>query len=89
VRVEENWRLLAESVNALADHIGNSVGYAFVPVTFADLPPAPQAGMLCCISDSPSDTWGAVITSGVGAPPGTRYTVLLWYNGVNWTVIGA
>ncbi len=37
-------------------------------------------------NDSTTSTWGAVIASTSPAPGAT---VLAWWNGVNWTVIGA
>ena len=76
-------RLLAQSVNALADHIINSTAYALMPVVFSDLPTSPAAGMIACISDSTVNTWGAIVVGG-----GTEH-VLAFYNGTNWTVAGA
>lgn len=49
---------------------------------FADLP-TPSLGMMAVVSDSNTVTWGATIAGG-GAN-----AVLAWYNGTNWTVIGA
>jgi hypothetical protein len=54
----------------------------FVPTAFASLP-TPISGMTAVISNSSTATWGATIAGG-GAT-----TVLAWYNGSNWTVIGA
>jgi hypothetical protein len=52
-------------------------------VTFANVPGTPATGMVVAITDSNTATWGATIAGG-GAN-----TVLGWYNGTNWTVIGA
>jgi hypothetical protein len=82
MRGDENWRLLAQSINAMADHISNTVGFAATPVSFAQLPVTPQRGMICCISDSNTVTLGAIIAGGGSS------TVLAFYNGANWTVCG-
>jgi len=81
--VTENWRLLAQSIGALADHIDGAIGYQLAPVTFADLPPDPLPGMVACISDSNVNAWGEVITG--GGP----YTVEAFYDGTNWVVAAA
>lgn len=90
MKVEENWRLIAQSIGAMADHLSNAVGYALTPILFEDLPAVPAKGMICCISDSTVNAWGSIISvgGGVGAPPGTTFAVLAWYNGAAWTVIG-
>ena len=80
--IVENWRLIAQAIGALANHIDGAVGSQLVPVTFANLPPAPQAGMVCAISDS------TVIAFGSVAAGGGTHTVMVWYNGANWTVTG-
>jgi len=49
--------------------------------TFASLP-AGVLGKQYVITDSTVNTWGATVAGG-GA-----FTVLAWYNGTNWTVIG-
>lgn len=54
-----------------------------VVLTFATLPSAPARGMICYISDSTTNTWGANVTVGGGAN-----AVFVGYNGTNWTVIG-
>jgi hypothetical protein len=51
-------------------------------VTFATLPTG-MPGMAATISDSTTTTWGATITGG-GAS-----TVMGFFNGTNWTVMGA
>jgi hypothetical protein len=84
VRGDENWRLLAQSINAMADHLGNTIGFAHTPVVFSELPPAPRKGMLCCISDAAT---AATIGSAITVGGGTK-TVLTFYNGTNWTVCG-
>jgi hypothetical protein len=53
------------------------------PVPFVSLPPEPDVGMIVCISDSGVTGWGEEVT------PGGFNNVLAWYNGTNWTVIGA
>lgn len=52
-------------------------------VTFANRPATPAAGMIAYFTDSTTTTWGATI-SGTGANK-----VIGWYNGTNWTVMGA
>lgn len=86
MRVEEVWRLLAQSMNAMADHVANGKGYGLTPVAFDDLPDAPKVGTIMCVNNSLTNTWGAVIAG--GTLPATIYTVLAFYNGTNWTVIG-
>jgi hypothetical protein len=81
--IVENWRLLAQSINALADHIDNAIGFQHTPVAFANLTPTPQAGMVACVNDSTVNSWGSVIAGG-----GT-HTVLAFYDGTNWIVAGA
>jgi len=76
----ENWRLFAQSISGLADHLSNAIGIQCKPVTFANLPPSPAAGMVACVSDSSINTWGSTIAGG-----GT-FNVLAFYNGTNWTV---
>lgn len=51
--------------------------------TFANRPATPVAGMICYFTDSTTNVWGAII-AGLG---GNK--VLGWYNGTNWTVLGA
>jgi hypothetical protein len=81
--IVENWRLIAQAMNALADHLGGAIGSQHTPVTFANLPSNPSAGMVACVSDSKSDLWGTVITGG-----GTN-VVMAFYDGVYWSVMGA
>jgi len=78
-----NQLLMAQAIFALAEHIGGATGAYMVPVKVAALPKPPAAGMVGCISDSTVKTWGSTIVGG-----GT-FTVLGFYNGTNWTVIGA
>jgi hypothetical protein len=66
-------RLLFNSAGAIRE---------LVPVTFANLPSTPGAGMVANISDSNTTTWGASISGG-----GVN-SVLAWYNGGAWKVIG-
>jgi hypothetical protein len=55
-------------------------------LTVATLPGTPLAGMIARVTDGDSGlTFGnTVVNSGAGATP-----YLVWYNGTNWTVIGA
>jgi hypothetical protein len=80
-RIIQTQLLMAQGFNSLADLIENSTGYAMEPVPFISLPPAPTAGMIACINDSS-------VTSGV-VTPGGFHTVLVWYNGTDWKIIGA
>ena len=52
----------------------------------ANLPSSPTAGMITRVTDGDSGlTFGnTVVNSGAGATP-----YLVWYNGTNWTIIGA
>ena len=54
--------------------------------TVATLPASPSVGMISRVTDGDSGlTFGnTVVNSGAGATP-----YLVWYNGTNWTVIGA
>lgn len=54
----------------------------FGPVTFAQLPSNPTAGVTAYITNSSTNVLGVSIT-GTGANP-----VLAWYNGTMWTVVG-
>jgi len=56
---------------------------ARTPVLFADLPATPEEGWQVPVTDSNTATWGATIAGG-GAN-----NVLAYYNGTNWTVMGA
>lgn len=80
-RIIQTQLLMAQGFGALADQIANSTGYAMTPVTFLELPTPPAAGMIACITDSG-------VTTGV-VTPGGFHTVLVWFNGTNWKVIGA
>lgn len=50
-------------------------------VAFASLPASPVEGMLVAITDSPTTTWGATISTGASSGH-----VLAYYDGTNWTV---
>jgi hypothetical protein len=76
-------RLMTQAVYAIADHIEQATGYALTPVAFADLPASITRGTIACVSDSTVNTWGSIIAGG-----GTL-TVLAFYNGSAWTVVGA
>ncbi len=77
-----NQLLMAQSIFALAEHIGGATGAYLVPVKFAALPKPPAAGMVSCVSDSTAAIIGTVVNGG-----GTN-TVLAWYNGSQWLVLG-
>jgi len=53
------------------------------PVKFANITKNPVEGLLIPVTDSTTNTWGAIITGG-GA-----LHVLAYYNGTNWTVAAA
>lgn len=50
---------------------------------FATAIPVAFLGQLAIITDSTVNTWGAAVTVGGGA-----FTVLCWFNGTQFTVIG-
>lgn len=68
------WQKIAQVVNHNA--------IATDTAAFASLPALPLVGMTYVVTDSNTNTWGANIAGG-----GSN-TVLAWYNGTNWTVIG-
>lgn len=51
-------------------------------ITFSQLPESPTVGNMAVITDSDTDVWGDSISGG-GAN-----TVLAFYNGSTWTVVG-
>lgn len=63
--------------------LGSSV-FKAVPITFSQRPNPASTGMMVCFSDATVNTWGTSVTGGGGTNK-----VLSWYNGTNWTVIGA
>ncbi len=71
--VTRDWYL---AFNALARMV-------FFSSVFDQLPTVPAVGMVRVVTDSNTTTWGATIAGG-GTDP-----VLAWYNGTDWTVIGA
>ena len=82
-RIIQTQLLMAQGFNSLAELVEQSNGYATTPMAFASLPPEPAAGMLVCINDSGVAGWGQTVT------PGGFHTVLAWYNGTDWKVLGA
>lgn len=64
---------------------GGSASYTVYPsYTFSTIPSGlATVGRLVVVTDSNTTTWGATI-AGSGAN-----TVLAWYNGSNWTVVGS
>ena len=57
--------------------------YAGPAIPFRSLLANPQVGQLAAVNDSTTAAWGGVVAGG-GAN-----TVLVWFNGTHWTVIGA
>lgn len=53
------------------------------PTAYAARPSSPTNRQLAVFTDSTVNAWGAAVAGG-GA-----FTVLAWYNGASWTVIGA
>src|SRR5271166_2167975 len=51
---------------------------------YASLPGSPTLGQIVCVTDSTVATWSTPITVGGGT-----HFVLAWWNGTNWTVVGA
>lgn len=68
-------------VTALTVHPAGAI--QLVGTTVANLPATPAAGMVGYVTDGSTGTWGATQTGS-----GSTKT-LVWYNGTNWTVIGA
>lgn len=61
----------------------NPAPYIPQSYTFATLPATPTLGRFAVVTDSTVNTWGTAVTVGGGA-----ITVLVWFNGVQWSVIG-
>lgn len=62
----------------------DEVARLVVPVlAYAALPAAPVVGQEAVVIDATVNTWGVAVTGGGGG-----FTVRVWYNGVNWTVLG-
>lgn len=80
--VAQNWAANQTNANGWIAS-GNGSYFQHAGVTFANLPASPAAGMFAYVTDSTVNTWGSTIAGG-----GTN-KVLGWYNGTNWTVIGA
>jgi hypothetical protein len=79
----ETQRLIAQAINALAEHIEQSSGFYFTPVLFEQLPSPAKVGMVACIEDSTTDVAGGIV--GAGGP----HTVLAFYNGTVWKAFTA
>lgn len=75
-QLDRNWRLYLTQLQ--------SSGGPAIP--FRSLPLNPQIGALAVVNDSTTAAWGGTIASTAPAPGAT---VLAWFNGVSWTVIGA
>lgn len=74
---------IALAINQMAQNILALMGEITIESSaYADLP-TPALGMIRSISDSDTAVWGDTIAGG-GAN-----VVLAWYNGSDWTVIGA
>ncbi len=67
----------------ILDHQSLKGGGLLPALTFGTLPASPIAGMTRYITNSNTATWGAPAAAG-----GTN-KVMVWYNGTNWTVVGA
>lgn len=61
-----------------------TLGNDFTLGTYATAPMAPTTGQRRVFTDSPVAGWGDVVSAGGGSN-----TVLAWWNGAAWTVIGA
>lgn len=75
-------QLIAQAINSLAQSIDGATGLLLTPVSFVDLP-AGRTGVFACVDDSTVNVPGDIIAGG-----GT-FTVLVWYNGINWKVVAA
>lgn len=73
---EEIWQ---KNFNAMQQMVNQRV----TPILVANLPNKPVIGMSIPVTDSTTVTWGATVTGG-----GT-HNVLAFWNGANWTVMGA
>jgi len=69
---------IAEAVTQITDWINRQT----MTGTFAELPLSPTQGVTMVVTDSTTNTWGAVVAGG-----GT-FTVLAWWTGSAWRVIG-
>ena len=74
--------LMAQAIFELAEHIGATTGVILDAIPFASLPDPPEAGMLNTVNDSATNSMGAVVSGG------GSFTVLAFFNGTNWTVVG-
>lgn len=72
--------MIAQAIGALAKSMEDSTGFALMPVSFVELP-AGRKGLFACVDDSTVNTPGAIIAGG------GSFTVLVWYNGINWKVV--
>jgi hypothetical protein len=70
---------LSRQLNSVVSSTGGGLGAP--STTFASLPTG-TTGTIACVTDSTTATFGAVIAGG------GFNTVLAWYNGTSWTVIG-
>jgi hypothetical protein len=80
-QIVQNQLLMAQAFGALADTVKNSHGFVFRPMTVAALPALPLTGTIVCVNDS-SVTSGELVGGGF-------QTVIAFYNGASWRVIGA
>ncbi len=74
------WNSNTAALSSLIGTLGKVVSIA--SYTFANLPASPGIGQLAVCTNANANTWGTAIT-GAGAD-----TVLTWWNGAAWTVIG-
>lgn len=84
--IAKNQLLMAQTIQTLAHHIEHSIGFQITPVLVADLPMSPKTGMIACVTDG-NPSGGSIQWGDTGVGGGTE-TLLIWYNGTHWTVIG-
>src|SRR5262245_66660910 len=78
--IVETQRLIAQAINALAEHIEQSTGFQLTPIVYADRPTSAKMGALACFTDSMTYVPGDIVVGG-----GT-HTVLAISDGTNWIV---
>lgn len=83
-QLRQNLGLLAFKDSITQSDIHPNVPIVLGPLPFVNLPPSASAAgrQLAVITDSNTNTWGANVAGG------GSFTVLAWWNGTNWTVIG-
>jgi len=74
------YQFLADTFPRGVDVLANVL--RLTPVLFRQLPAQPIEGMVAAVTDSRTNTWGAVILGG------GSFHVLAYFDKVNWTVAG-